>query len=863
MNGLVVLTFGAERSTLPDDNALFDFIRARAIMFEQNVMMKEDPELDHLAALCIRISARHQLTVHNLIWRFNSGALYRLVTDRWNPKEISKWNRCSSSPAPSDFYWAECIALDNTCSVVHIDVVEGTFLVDGEPLGRLPERILTHKMLQRVFPDASALAVFHRGGGVFETNRPIQNGSNFTFALNDSELIVREIDGQGVARRLLPWQSFHDDLPQSLVEKYIHWMIYRTSGNCAIELRDLKDRHKSLPVYVIELDAELQGQVLHCETSLKMLNFAGEVFDHIYRTVGWRLDQKRYIEPYWPTSTIREESPDNWSVSLFYPCLHLHMEIRVVSNKISVTVLEYENMVVSSNQYLGRFIGLVQMLVLERTNGLRTVIIPNFAFQALKHKSHHRLEIINNYQHPELHYQAPRLLDSKYTSFAFDEDRSLGQMRPNGEETYEKWLMCAYLHGATCSAMAEPLTGLTGLEMALTQLRRCRMNKPLSATSLCILRRIEELAVTRCVAYDTQIVNWPVVHSSYSSSDAYIPLVYLIRTKSTDLSELYGAHQQEQGKHYLDQLQLVKDAYSKYEFIYSPAAQLDCYEKRKLEIGLPEVPIISFKSNFLPKSSPIYKLIHSGVCKTALEREMFNENFSWVTFIEKFDCVSPVFALNMLHVGYWTDLCFHDGSMWLTLLVSAISYCHYNKGGERALCLKRFTKLLSFAAWKLNTGNGRSSTHITALRKLLKLAMASNTGTAQLPSTKHLPGVAVHQPGQRFLDEKSFDFSNVISAETFAKLAAFWSTEKNVRSKLNTVLWNAVKGVKVWTTEASKIVAIISRHSPVKNAFLTITNSLPVPLTDMEKSQMVQLAEDYYKVLYDRQRLYEFTSELD
>ncbi len=50
VNGLVVLTFGAERSTLLDDDALFDFLRARTIMFERNVMMKKDPELDHLAA---------------------------------------------------------------------------------------------------------------------------------------------------------------------------------------------------------------------------------------------------------------------------------------------------------------------------------------------------------------------------------------------------------------------------------------------------------------------------------------------------------------------------------------------------------------------------------------------------------------------------------------------------------------------------------------------------------------------------------------------------------------------------------------------------------------------------------------------
>jgi len=128
-------------------------------------MMNKDAELDHLAALCIRTSARHQLTVHHHIGHLNSQVFNRLVTDRWNPKEIGKWSRCSSPAAACDFYWADCIAQDGTCSVVHIDVVEGIFLVDGEPVGRLPERILTQKMFQRIFPDASSLTVFHRGGG--------------------------------------------------------------------------------------------------------------------------------------------------------------------------------------------------------------------------------------------------------------------------------------------------------------------------------------------------------------------------------------------------------------------------------------------------------------------------------------------------------------------------------------------------------------------------------------------------------------------------------------------------------------------------------------------------------------------------
>lgn len=194
------------------------------------------------------------------------------------------------------------------------------------------------------------------------------------------------------------------------------------------------------------------------------------------------------------------------------------------------------------------------------------------------------METVNNYHHWELGYRAARILDEKYTSFAFDEDRSLGQMRPKGEETFEKWLMCAYLHGATCSAMPEPLTGLTGLEAALIQLRRCRLNKPLSSAALSILRRIEELSVKRQVAYDTQVVNWSAVHSSYSNSDAYLPLIYLITTQSSSLCELYGAIHQQRGREYQDQLKLLKDTLAtNFPIHRTSAAQLEFREK-KLEL---------------------------------------------------------------------------------------------------------------------------------------------------------------------------------------------------------------------------------------------------------------------------------------
>jgi len=99
-------------------------------------------------------------------------------------------------------------------------------------------------------------------------------------------------------------------------------------------------------------------------------------------------------------------------------------------------------------------------------------------------------------------------LDKTVSFFAFDVDPFLRQMRPHGTETYTAWLMCAYLHAATSSAMKDPLTGLTGLELAVTQLRRCYVNKPFDKLCQKILSKIEALSVRRGYVYDTEIVSW-------------------------------------------------------------------------------------------------------------------------------------------------------------------------------------------------------------------------------------------------------------------------------------------------------------------------------------------------------------------
>ena len=271
--------------------------------------------------------------------------------------------------------------------------------------------------------------------------------------------------------------------------------------------------------YKILLDSQLNGRVLDCKSGRTMLNFSGSILSRVCESFLWRLDQKQFVLPWLPLRTSDDSAiSDKWSLCLELHRLHLHVEI-CTSEETRIVLREFDNMIVLPSQFLDTFVGLTHMLVLKRPNKLRTVIVPHLNFKTKRISAeapHHQLV-------PESFD-----LNEVLPFFAFDEDRFLRQMKPNGTETHISWLMCAYIHAATSSSMKDPLTGTTGLEMAVAQLRRCYLNKPFDNPSLAIFKKIKNLSVKRVFAYDTEVINWDENRSAYSSSEVDAFLVHCI-----------------------------------------------------------------------------------------------------------------------------------------------------------------------------------------------------------------------------------------------------------------------------------------------------------------------------------------------
>ena len=271
-------------------------------------------------------------------------------------------------------------------------------------------------------------------------------------------------------------------------------------------------------------------------------------------------------------------------------------------------------------------------------------------------------------------------------------------MRPNGTETHISWLMCAYLHAATSSAMKDPLTGLTGLELAVTQLRRCYLNKPFDRLSLGIFSKIEQLSVKRFFSHDTEIINWDENRSSYSSSEVYAFLVHCIISKSQDLSELHGIPITADARQAIGpKFAAAKKGFAQYERIYSEEARLN--KKEMNLIGYSSHSFKAAKVEFVPNvmrhTNPVYHVMHAFRCQKQLELVRYSSKP--LVFPSNPPPLKDNLVMAERHVGKWSSGNVGSIPNWLWLYLEALESRSKPNEIERA---ERLAFYLSFVVYK-------------------------------------------------------------------------------------------------------------------------------------------------------------------
>lgn len=109
---------------------------------------------------------------------------------------------------------------------LHLNLLDGSFLVNRAPLSRLPHPYEMHKTYRRIFGGKVLEVVPSQMPGMaFESRRPI-HGHQVHFKLHDGELIIKARKNEN-DYELLPLRAVQGDLPSAFSENYAHWLDYK------------------------------------------------------------------------------------------------------------------------------------------------------------------------------------------------------------------------------------------------------------------------------------------------------------------------------------------------------------------------------------------------------------------------------------------------------------------------------------------------------------------------------------------------------------------------------------------------------------------------------------------------------------
>lgn len=140
------------------------------------------------------------------------------------------------------FSFLGSLLIDGSSSRLQVDIVSGDFLINGHPVGRLPEAIVSHSDFYRLFNRTIFVVQPAAGGTGRFVTQELYHGAKYTFALDKepskyfktsrssmlakyiSKLLVIERHAEsGETFQLLPHKELQGIAPHLLVENYNHW----------------------------------------------------------------------------------------------------------------------------------------------------------------------------------------------------------------------------------------------------------------------------------------------------------------------------------------------------------------------------------------------------------------------------------------------------------------------------------------------------------------------------------------------------------------------------------------------------------------------------------------------------------------
>jgi hypothetical protein len=293
----------------------------------------------------------------------------------------------------------------------------------------------------------------------------------FSLPREGSSAVIRSRStASGKWFELIPHSVLIGDLPDSLVHQHTHWM-HKETGD--IEFRPLEspwissDQHWSMR-------RSVGGEYKACNPTSTIVdirsltaNMISEAFDSIESLEHMILCTSSYGQ-----------------LSVNLP--RLRLSFHLVGNNLHSQ--SHPGFLVDSNRGVGTFIGLRSQLVLKPANPVagayRRILVPTGEYHMNSNGGHVSVTIDTG-------------LASRVTYQEYEVDTTLRTLV--GDGSLLNRLIKIYLHAITSFTLPDPLTGMTGTEMAIMELRSptCLSFQRLGQPEVDILRKIHGLAPRR------------------------------------------------------------------------------------------------------------------------------------------------------------------------------------------------------------------------------------------------------------------------------------------------------------------------------------------------------------------------------
>ncbi|KAI9708238.1 MAG: hypothetical protein M1820_004192 [Bogoriella megaspora] len=330
-----------------------------------------------------------------------------------------------------------------TGQTVHYDFLFGELFVDGMQVGKVPEQYRASPLFQRVFGLGLVNVVKSNMPGMDYKLAKIIEGNEFHLGMHGGRLTIRAQTTEG-SFEIIPPNVFQEDLPDHLLQNYMHWLHLHSR---TVEFRPLIDPWKpNLRNWRLDFSDGTSATMRLGNNAL--LSYSSGQASAIREILARLADR----------NNIHLELIDGERVQAFLPehdlCFFVNTNGRLQS--------EHLNAEIDSCQDAGTWYGLKNMLVLRNPQfrelpSARLIIVPVGEIVASRTREHVRVSI----------HAPPEEPRRRYLCFPIDPYMGTLRSTDNFSAFYQ-----AYLHAVTSLTMPDPLTGYTGVEMALRILRK-------------------------------------------------------------------------------------------------------------------------------------------------------------------------------------------------------------------------------------------------------------------------------------------------------------------------------------------------------------------------------------------------------